>query len=511
MICPSLKKKMRDPLMVKSLVQVTFFILGTCWLPGQNNVVMIVVDDLRPMLGSYGHKQIQTPNMDRLAASGALFTRAYCQVPQCGPSRVSVLTGLRPDTSKIHTLLQRYRPSNFPLVKTIPQYFKEKGYYSRGFGKVFHDGRDVPASWSVPLWAGRPTEMTEYVDEEATNSMPFEERKEVKTIVTKPRLESDFYQSPNVPDGTLFAGRMTSKVVDELENMGERPFFLAVGFRRPHLPLVAPKKYFDLYPENTIQLPPDMSPPSSAPIVAFFNSNKYYDKNWRTHLGLTDESTPDTISEALSYASSELRSYRGIPYPGVIPHESKVKVKQAYMACISYIDTQIGRIMDKLEQLKLVDNTIIALWSDHGWHLGEQGIFGKLTNYEMSARVPLIILDPSRRISSERNHQPVELLDLYPTLCELAGLEIPEHVEGRSLLDSDLSRGTVARTQYLRDGLMGRSIRDSRYRYVEWTNQSNSELVYQELYDYKEEPLEQTNLAHDSTKVSIMLDLKAQF
>ncbi|MCB1064551.1 MAG: sulfatase-like hydrolase/transferase, partial [Verrucomicrobiae bacterium] len=346
---------------------------------------MIAIDDLRPMLGCYGENTVISPNIDALAERGMLFERAYCQYAKCGPSRLSILTGLRPDSVGVFSHrdedMLAFRKANLDLF-SLPRWFKEHGFHTRGFGKVYHDGWDDARDWSVPSEPGREGEMMEIVDETAIQGMPFEKRGEVGTIIAE-RLKCPAIQAPEVPDETLFAGRMTSRVVDLIrERKSEaEPFFFAVGYRRPHLPFVAPKAWFDRYEPTPDWLPPAeiRRPPTDSPLMAWFNSDGYL--GTARNQGLSMPVRPKSIEEGMDWAGYELRSYQGIPNHGPISDVDQLAVQHAYRACISYVDSQIGRLMTELSESGLEENTIVVLWSDHGWHLGEQGAWSKMTNY----------------------------------------------------------------------------------------------------------------------------------
>ena len=469
--------------------------------PRKPNVLFIATDDLRPMLGCYGDRFIQTPNIDRLAQRGTVFTRAYCQAAQCGPSRISIMTGLRPDSTGEYVMrYKRFDRKEHPGLITLPQQFKRHGYHAQSFGKVFHDGKDDPVSWSVPSSPGRDREMWEFVDEAAIAGVPFAERAKIPTVI-KPRNGCNAIQAPEVPDETLFAGRMTDQAIETLGKLKDEPFFLAVGYRRPHLPFVAPKRYFDLYPPESIKLPANRQPPQGGPIIAFYNSWVYANPKAKEHWGLDVDlpAHPKTIDEALRFAGFELRSYQDIPSYGPIADGQQALIRQAYMACVSYVDAQIGRLLAGLERHGLTDDTIVVLWADHGWHLGEHGTWSKMTNYEWATRVPLIVAGPGKQYSSARCSALVELVDVYPTLCEMAGLELPGHLEGTSLApllrkgDRPWKRAAFSQFPFGRD-IMGRALRTDRYRYVEWTKAGGATLAV-ELYDHQADPYETVNIA----------------
>jgi iduronate 2-sulfatase len=474
------------------------------------NVLFICTDDLRPMLGCYGDPLALTPNIDRLAARGTLFNRAYCQASQCGPSRVSFMTGLRPETTRTFSLSDHFnwdRTKN-PGLLTLPQHFKNHGYHAQSLGKLYHDERGDPHSWSVPASPGREREMWEIVDEKAVAQVPFEKRNTIPTLIA-PREDCPAWQSPEVPDDTLYAGRMTTQAIDTLAEIKDHPFFLAVGYRRPHLPFVAPHKYYDLYPHDETLLPPDAhrSPPENAPVVAYYNTSSYAPKPGKdSRWNPAPPRRVDSRDEAIQWSGFELRSYNNIPNKGVFEDDLVISLRQAYLASISYVDAQIGRLLDALDEQGLADNTIIVLTSDHGWHLGEHATWAKMTTYEWSARVPLIIAAPASThpdIVPAQTDGLAELVDLFPTLSDLAELPLPPQLEGSSLVPlmknpqrKNWDAQNPAFTQFhRRDWAMGRAIRTQRYRFVEWRDEKTNTLFATELYDHQTDPAETLNLA----------------
>lgn len=469
------------------------------------DLLFIAIDDLRPFLSCYGDPRAVTPNIDRLAARGLVFDRAYCQVAKCGPSRLSVLSGLGAAKVGVESHGEKdfaaYRERN-GAIPNLPRYFKEAGYLPRGFGKIAHDGWDNPQDWSEPLEAGRKDEILEIVDLEAIAGVPFEERAAVPTKIA-PRQECPVMQSPEVPDETLFAGRMTRDVVRLLDEPREKPLFLAVGYRRPHLPFVAPKKYFELHHPDASWLPRHRKPAEGAPIMAWFNSDGY--QGMLGKLGIEVDYPPVDPAEALGWNGFELRSYQGIPKQGELSDDLQLSLLRAYFACISYVDAQIGRILDRLDATDAWTRTVVVLWSDHGWHFGEQGTWSKMTNYEVATRVPLIVAAPGMA-AGQHTSSFAELLDLYPTLCELADLPIPPHCEGRSLVpvlrDPRVSIRNSARSQFARFKThVGRAVRTADHRYVEWTEKAGGVVVARELYDHRVDPDETLNIASEQPEV----------
>ncbi|WP_235908331.1 exo-alpha-sialidase [Roseiconus nitratireducens] len=425
----------------------------------QPNVLFIAVDDLRVELGCYGQSHVQSPNIDRLASQGTLFERAYCQQTVCNPSRASLLTGMRPDTLRAWDLPTHFR-QNRPDAVTLPQCFKKHGYHTQCVGKIFHnwrqdDWKGDPVSWSVPSVLHYGTHGSD--KPEVEGAMP-------------PNLASgkDGIECRDVPDNAYFDGRVAEAAINALDEVSRKgkPFFLAVGFWKPHTPFNAPKKYWDLYDRATIPVPQHVTPPNDVPDVALTSAR----------------------------------------YQGGANAEVLREMHHGHLAAISYLDAQVGKVLAKLDEWGLREETIIVFWSDHGLHLGEHGLTRKTTVFELDARVPLIIATPQHQ-PGQRTGALVELLDLYPTLAELCGLDAPQELEGVSLsplLSNPKSRVKEAaltqtpRPNYLRGKLpetMGYSMRTKRYRYTQWQDFQTGRLQARELYDHDTDPLEMTNLA----------------
>ena len=442
------------------------------------NILFIMVDDLKPSLGCYGEKQVVSPNIDRLASRGMVFTRAYCQESVCMSSRASLLTGCRPDTEQIWTNQDvRDRLSN---LVCLPELFKENGYYTVGVGKMYH--WDIARSWSEPHW--EPENMRyEYLTKdgralvkkiqqdasEAGQTDPFEG---IPDVLRRGMP----YESLDVEDNELGDGQIADRAVATLNRIKDRPFFLGVGFLRPHLPFVAPKKYWELYDPEGLQLASNPFEPAGVPPIAMHNSQ-----------------TEDSL---------ELRGqYRFVPQKGILGATLSRDLIHGYYASVSYVDTQIGRVLDELERLGLAENTMVVLCGDHGWHLGDHGLWCKHTNFESAVRSPLIISVPGMKAKGEETSSLVEYVGIYPTLCDLAGLPLPDHLEGSSfapLLDQPrLELRKAAFSQYPRGDsggtIMGYSMRTDRYRYTEWRRLRNSELCERELYDHRKDPQENVN------------------
>jgi len=459
-------------------------------------VLFIAVDDLRPELGCYGNAVVKSPNIDRLAAEGIAFTRAFCQQAACNQSRASLLTGLRPDTIKVWDLRTDFR-KHVPDAVTLPQYFMRNGYHSVGVGKIFHNNIQDPPSWSEPKLniEGYPFD-PDAVYRKPENIALVEKRKQALIEAGQAKRYIDRFghwyiktmatECIDVPDNAYFDGAQTDLAIEKLGKLAalEKPFFFAVGYYRPHLPFNAPKRYWDLYDRAAIPLAENDFLPKNAPIMAINN-----------------------LRELRSYTD-----FKNAPFPkdAKLTEAEARLLKHGYLASVSYTDAQIGRLLEALERLGLRKNTIVVLWGDHGWKLGEHGSWCKMTNYDVDTRVPLILSAPGAypRSRGKRSASLVEFVDIYPTLCEMAGLEVPESLEGSSLVplleDPGATVKTAAFSQFLRNGVwqcpdgkdyMGYTIRTDRYRYVEWRGWKSGELVARELYDHRTDPGEDVNVA----------------
>ncbi len=449
------------------------------------NVLFIAVDDLRPEFGAYGSTQIHSPNLDRLARSGMTFDRAYCQQAVCSPSRSSLLTGARPDTTRVWDLVTHFRTA-MPDVVTLPQHFKDNGYFVQGMGKLYHGGYNDPQSWSVP-W-GTPKTVTYALPENQERLKNSQQLR--RQGASEEGARGPAFEAADVPDNTFQDGAVADLAVSTLRDLSKRdqPFWLGVGFIKPHLPFVAPKKYWDLYDPKKIALA----------------SNPFRAKD---------------SPEFAVLPGGELRNYRDIPQ-GPIPDDLARQLKHGYYAAISYTDAQIGRLLDELDRLQLREKTIIVLWGDHGWKLGEHGAWCKHSNVENDTHAPLIISAPGMKTSGKHSSSLVEFVDIYPTLAELAGLSLPAHLEGVSLVpvlrDPKRSVKTAAFSQYPRpnkgERLMGYSMRTDRYRFTRWMLRSDlTKVVAVELYDHRSDPQENTNIASDPKNGTLVATLTAQF
>lgn len=483
---------------MKRLFFASLCMAASVWADQKPNILFIAVDDLKPMLGCYGDPDVQSPNIDKLAARGLVFLNNSCQQSVCAPSRASLMTGTYPDTTKVYDLKTQMREAN-PDTLALPEYLRRFGYETTGVGKIY-DPRSVDNVFDAPSWSqpfyqqgrgqdyaqGKPT--GGYLSPEvATAKKEFRAYLKVHGIkkddkeaygeaMVKFPMFKPVSECLDVPDNAYDDGAFALCAMEQMEQLaaGGKPFFLAVGFKKPHLPFVAPKKYWDLYDRSKIEVAPFQQMPKGAPAYAFQDS-------W------------------------ELRSgYSGIPEEPVAK-EKQLEMIHGYRACVSYTDAQIGKVLDKLNELGLVDKTIVVLWGDHGWHLGDHGMFCKHTNYEQAVRSPLIIAVPHQKTKGLKTMSPTEFVDIFPSLCELVDIPVPASVEGKSLLkvldDAEAKVREAALEQYPRNNMMGYTLRDERYRYVKWvemdymSGERSGSMNASELYDYETDPLETVNLA----------------
>ena len=430
------------------------------------NVLFIAVDDMNNDLGCYGNSQVKSPHVDRLAARGVRFDRAYCQFPLCSPSRSSLMTGLRPDTTRVFNLGYHFR-TELPEVVTLPQVFRNSGYYAARVGKIYHYGNpgqigtsgldDAPSWQEVVNPAGRDHTLLE---PDIINHTPRRGLGAAMCLLADTKGSDEEHTD----------GKVATEAIRLLEAHRGKPFFLAVGFYKPHTPYVAPKKYFDTYRLDEISLPP-----------------------------ADREQMKDVPGPALASTT---------PWPnfGVTTDQAR-ECKRAYYATISFVDAQIGRVLDALDRLKLADNTIIVFWSDHGYHLGEHGLWMKQSCFEESARVPVIIVAPGCA-AGKVCPRTVELVDLYPTLTDLAGLKPPTNLAGASLrpllTDPAAEWSRPAFTQVQRGDFPGHSVRTGRWRYTEWDGGAQGV----ELYDHEADPHETHNLANDPKQADVLSEMK---
>ncbi len=453
---------------MKSVSRFSFLLAGmiTVAQAAQKNVLIIAVDDLKPLIGAYGDPTAKTPNIDRLAARGLLFEHAYTNQALCAPSRNALLTGIRPDTLGIYNLEVNFRNAA-PDAITLPQQFIKHGYRAEAIGKLYHTGQgnhDDTKSWSVPHT--RPDAPTFALDE----------NKPVRTGNEKPgqRVRGAAYESADVADDFYADGQIAKETVARLEAAKGRegtPFFIGAGFQKPHLPFVAPKKYWDLYDPSQLKLAEFQEAPAGVPEPAFRKN-------------------------------TELRSYKGREDADSLSPEEQRKLLHGYYASVSYTDAQIGKLLDALDRLGLTDNTIVVLWGDHGWHLGDHGLWAKMTNFEQATRIPFIISAPGVTKPGGKTAALAQSVDLYPTLLELAEVPAPDttpKLDGRSLvpvLKDPAAKVHDSVTQVVpRLGYIGRAIRTATHRFVEWKKPGGETL--HELYDYAKDPQEKKNLVDE--------------
>jgi iduronate 2-sulfatase len=446
------------------------------------NVLFIAIDDLRTELNCYGAAHIKSPNIDRLASRGVRFSDAHVQQAICMASRASIMSGMRPEKRGIYT--GEAVEDLIPDVLTMNEFFKQNGYSIAAAGKIYHYGSDTEKQFGadnmVPKksWTGRG-----FVSAEA-----------IKQI----ELNTEFgrgpaYESADVHDTIYKDGINTLNAVRKLEQLKkeDKPFFLAVGLTKPHLPFVAPKKYWDMYPQESIQMPEVQEMPE--------NSNKHTMR-----------------------LRGELNSYYGLPQMyEAIDDSTTLTLRRAYYACVSYADAQVGYLLDQLEQLDLEDNTIVVLWGDHGYKLGDYGNWCKWSNMTIDTNIPLIFSVPDGKAGGQ-SAIPVEALDIYPTLAELCGLEKPSHLEGESLMpllnDPDFAPDGKKyaytlwphnRRNYDKT-IMGYSVKDERFNYVEWVKLNTGEVLEKELYDHQLDPKETKNVIMDAQYRDVVIRLAAK-
>lgn len=460
------------------------------------NVLFIAIDDMKPWLSAYGDTLAHTPAMDRLAARGTVFNNAYCQVALSGPTRSSLLTGLNPDHTGVWWLMGSFRKNN-PDIVTMPQALKDAGYETVGVGKIYHPLRDKEVKDDPQSW-----------------SMPYVKSPGATYALANGRVATE---CADVPDNAYVDGVIADEAIKTMAKLkeGDKPFFLGVGFKKPHLPFCAPKKYWDMYDRE------DM------PVAKF----------------------QDMAENGVEYAyhnSLEVKGYSDIP-----PFESYIdtqhldtdtqrRLLHAYYACISYVDAQVGKVLDALDENGLADNTIIVLFGDHGYHLGDHGLWNKMTNFENATRVPLMISAPGMK-KGVKSDAMVEFLDIFPTIAQLTGTPHPQQLDGVSLVPvlknpngkvkdyimSQYSRTTTedytinsdtdlkGKAEYLKDDIMGYAIRDKRYRLVQWTKGfktydqfSPDKVIAVELFDYEKDPLETKNVAGDPAYAHVVKRLE---
>jgi len=445
------------------------------------NVLFIAIDDLRPELNCYESSHIKSPNINRLASQGVLFEKAYVQQAISMASRSSLLTGYRPESHGLYTGESVVKL--IPEALTINKHFENNDYSISAYGKIYHYGSDHRAQFGkrhmdpMENWAGRG-----YLTSESIKKMKENEALDPEQY----KGRGPAFEFADVPDSAYIDGYNTEYALRELRKLKKegKPFFMSVGFHKPHLPFVAPKKYLDMYPIERIGLSELQKAPK--------NSNKYTLRGW-----------------------GELRNYHGIPKNSdPVGKDTTLLLRQGYFACVSYVDALVGKLLDELKQLDLDKNTIIVLWGDHGYKLGDYGTYwGKWSNMNIDTRIPLIISVPGGK-KGVRSNVPVETVDLYPTLAALCGLEIPKHVEGKSIVS--LLKNPTQKLDYYaysvwphnRDKydkvVMGYAVKSSRYNYVEWVQLNTGEVLERELYDHQLDPMETVNVINESKYADVI-------
>jgi len=462
-------------------------VLLTCVGPAEAarpNVLLICVDDLKPALGCYGDRLAKTPNIDRLAARGMRFELAFCNQSVCAPSRNNLLLGSRSTSLGIYSLDQNFRTAA-PNAVTLTQHFMQHGWRAEAVGKVLHTGhgnRDDAASWSA---ATQLEKVIEYLDPknsaggQLTREEAFFTNQKLGQINSLPRGAA--WEKAEHEDADYADGRIAAEGIRRLQAASERkdtPFFLALGFVKPHLPFTAPRKYWDLHDPQSLVLAANQRDPAGAPGFA-------------------------------GKRGGEIVNYEPLSIESLKEEATQRTLLHGYYACASFVDAQIGKVLDELDRLKLAENTIIVLWGDHGWHLGDHGYWTKHTNYEQANRIPLLIVAPGVTKAGSATRQLAETVDVYPTLAELAGLPSPagpQPIDGLSLVpvlkDASKSIRDHAYHCFPRGERMGRAIRTERYRLVEWKRPgAGAETAELELYDYQDDPTEKQNLAAQRPEV----------
>jgi len=493
------------------------------------NVLFIAVDDLKPILGCYGDNLVKTPNIDRLAARGTVFMQNYCQQAVCGPTRASLMTGMRPDYTRVWDLKTKMRDVN-PDIVSLPQYFAAKGYSTQGIGKIYDprcvdEDLDKP-SWSVPYYkrsdkfiskkTGKPEGgyqdpktkalFIKYTVEGESKGLKGKELNDYVGKFVKPSVEC-----ADVPDNAYNDGSnalQAREILAQLAKAGA-PFFFAVGFSKPHLPFVAPKKYWDLYKREEMPLAPFQQKAKNGPEIGYH-----------------------TAAELFAYSDiPPIASFSDQKVGMDLPVDKQKELIHGYYAATSYTDAQIGILLNTLDSLGLSKNTVIVLWGDHGWHLGDHNLWCKHTNFEQATHAPLLISAPG--IKPSKTNSPSEFIDIFPTLCELSSLNIPGHLDGKSLVplmkNPNASVKDFSVSQYPRpanklenarlgwsDGeYMGYSIRTEKYRYTIWLKDSYRSykpfrkdlVVASELYDYGKDPNETVNVVGEKEYASVAKEM----
>ena len=467
-----------NPLRTKMFLLVIALLILSCKQQKPNekpNVLLIIADDMRTELNCYGADYIHSPNIDKLAKNGVLFNNAYVQQAVCSASRASFLSGVRPNTTGVDYPYSNYFMNEFrPNHPMLAEHFEQNGYYAHTFGKIHHGGPSDKLKTDhynpkTGLNTGKFYALPENIEKGGARG---------RSIETPP------YEGADVPDEAYVDGLIAQEAVKVISQQKEtkEPFFIAVGFNKPHLPFNAPKKYWDLYKESEMPLAPNQNHPKDSPSYSVTHNSL------ARYAGLNYYNTPNHVT----------------------PDDYQRKLIHAYAACISFVDAQVGKLIESLKETGKYDNTIIVFISDHGWHLGHQNKWGKTTNFENATRAPLIVSSPNHK-KGKRSTQLVEYVDLYATLCDLADIEIPEYTEGTSvkplLENPDRKWKTTAFSQFPRGrNLEGYSMRTADYRYTEW-RLSEGKIDSIELYDHKDDAIESINIAYKKENESLVKEL----
>ena len=496
------------------------------------NILFIAVDDLKPVLGCYGNKLVKTPNIDLLASRGTVFMSNYVQQAISGATRASCLTGKRPDYTRVWDLVTQMRDVH-PDILTIPQYFISQGYETSGIGKIYHPScvvKNDEQSWSIPYLDeegsyakayGRPAfgmyqdpetkqAADKFIREAIDKGIPPREAVALALKKIKPSIEC-----ADVADNAYKDGAVAIKAKEQLTKLVKdgKPFFFAVGFIKPHLPFVSPKKYWDLYDRKDIPLAKFQEHAKNSPLIAYHPSGEL-----KTYSDIPALCTFSDQRDALNRTGLSV--------------EKQKELIHGYYAAVSYTDAQIGILLNALDSLKILDNTIIVLWGDHGWHLGDHDLWNKHTDFENATNAPLIISAPGMKPG--KTNSLSELVDIFPTLCDLSGIPVPNGLDGNSLVpvmrDKHTKIKSFAISQYPRNiskeaikkpgmkngNIMGYSLRTARYRYTLWMSEgfrtydsfSEDRVYASELYDYKKDPLEKVNVADEKAYAKVSKELK---
>lgn len=436
------------------------------------NVLFIAIDDLRPQLGCYGHQQIHSPNIDRFAKSAMQFNRAYCNIPVCGASRCSLMSGLRPTADRFTSYRDRVDEETGG-TQTLADYFKAARYHTLSWGKIYHNRQDDLDGWSEKPYLPRPDGLVGWQAYRSDKNQELFRARQAAGKQNAMPWEIHDGDDHDYPDG-LLADQAIKKLADLKKST--KPFFFATGFWKPHLPFNAPKKYWDLYPENQIDLADNPFRPKGAPDRALHQ--------W-----------------------GELRGYAGIPAEGPVDEATARKLIRGYYACVSYTDAQVGKLLKALDDLKLSENTIVVLWGDHGWQLGEHGLWCKHANFETSLHTPLLIRAPGH--APGQTDAICELVDLFPTLAEMTGHRVPDFCEGQSLkplLQNPQRRWKQAAFSMYAGGV---SMKTDRYRYTAWPI-ADKPTQARMLYDHQTDPHENVNIAEDPQHAALVARLHQQ-